>query len=627
MIEITYVRGQLSVISLTDDPIMRGAHRPYFETVLSMRVRPAGDGYEAIGLQRPAERIEDILEHLTENALAHHLDEEAQRLVERARGAGVALATALAAGAEVLAADVGEVRPPGFTRTLLDHQWRPVQHLLTVGNGANFSVPGAGKTSVVLGVFSELRAREDVEILLVVGPGSCFMAWEDEFQNCFGREPRVVRLSGNPDARRLAYQAATRADLVLVTYQTAVNDVADLIGLLRNKNTLLVLDESHYVKGSGPFAETVLALAPEATRRIILTGTPMPNNHSDLWTQITFLWPNQILLGNRTQFRTQIATAAGRADVQRRIRPLFTRVRKSDLNLPPEHFRPVMVEMGDVQRRVYDALAASTLQNLNLAPTERLALRQWRKAKTVRLLQAACNPGLIAQGAMEFEIPPDPHADEPVTTLIEHYGRYEMPPKILAAVAQAKLLLERDEDTKVVVWTHFIQNLELLVDLLAEFGALPLYGGVPRDEADDEDYNRERHIRLFKTDTAVRVLVANPGAVAEAISLHRVCRHAIYVDRSFNAGQFIQSRNRIHRVGLLPHEDVTYHLLLTEGSIDEVVNRRLADKEATMNQLLDDDDAPVVSMPVSTGDLFGTEDELDFAAVIEQLRARRDGAR
>src|SRR5205814_1816638 len=144
--------------------------------------------------------------------------------------------------------------------------WRPVQHLLTVGNGANFSVPGAGKTSVVLGVYSELRERGDVELLLVVGPGSCFMAWEDEFQDCFAREPRVVRLSGSPDARRLAYQAAARADIAVVTYQTAVNDVADLIGLLRSKRTLLVLDESHYVKGSARFAETVLTLAPEATR-------------------------------------------------------------------------------------------------------------------------------------------------------------------------------------------------------------------------------------------------------------------------------------------------------------------------------------------------------------------------
>ena len=80
-------------------------------------------------------------------------------------------------------------------------------------------------------------------------------------------------------------------------------------------------------------------------------------------------------------------------------------------------------------------------------------------------------------------------------------------------------------------------------------------------------------------------------------------------------------------MGLLPDEDVTYHLLLTEGSVDEVVNRRLADKEVTMNRLLDDDDAPVVELPVSTVDLFGTEDELDFEAVIEQLRARRDGAR
>src|SRR5450759_557471 len=108
MIDVTYVRGQLSVVAPADDPIMRGVHRPFFETVLSMRVRPAGDGYEAIGLERPAELIEDILERLNDNGLPHRVDEEAQLLVDRARGAGVALATALAAGANILVADVGE---------------------------------------------------------------------------------------------------------------------------------------------------------------------------------------------------------------------------------------------------------------------------------------------------------------------------------------------------------------------------------------------------------------------------------------------------------------------------------------------------------------------------------------
>jgi len=280
--------------------------------------------------------------------------------------------------------------------------------------------------------------------------------------------------------------------------------------------------------------------------------------------------------------------------------------------------------MGPQQRRIYDILAARTLNDLALLPGERTVVRQWRRARMIRLLQTASNPALLAQESIEFSLPPEDALDRPVLDVLRNYLKYEIPRKILAADQLVRKLLDTAGE-KVVIWSHFVRNIELLLDLLKDFGALPLYGAVPREGPDDDEYTRERHITAFRRDPDCRVLIANPGAAAESISLHRVCHHAIYLDRTFNAGQFIQSRDRIHRVGLRPDEEVTYHLLMSEGTIDETVDRRLQTKEQRMADVLNDPGIPSVALQVSTDHLSGPDDEeeaLDFAAVIEDLRSR-----
>jgi SNF2 family DNA or RNA helicase len=625
VIRISATRNRLSIGADTASPILSGVDRAYFETILNLRRRPDGMGFEAPAASRIPDLLQAICEYLREKDFPFELDEEAGRILNRSEGAETKLAEAIAAGRALLDGGVpGAPAIAGFKRTLLRHQWLPVEHLMQVPNAANFSVPGAGKTTIVLAAYQSLKNTGEVNKLVVIGPGSSFLAWEEEYGECMQEQGAIVRLSGSPEERLVAYGQAATADLVLVTYHTANNDQQELTDFLRSHRCLLVLDESHYVKGTGALADMALILATEATRRIVLTGTPMPNGFPDLWTQTTFLWPEQHLFGNRLQFRSLIATPEGRTDAKSRIRPLFTRVRKSDLGLPEPRFKKVRVTMGDVQKRIYDALTAKTLADVSLLPNERVIIREWRKAKMVRLLQAASNPALLAQQSIEFSIPPEDALGLPLLELIGNYLRFEMPKKILAADKLVRKILA-NPDEKVVLWTHFVRNIELLLELLKDFGALPLYGAVPREGPDDEEYTREHHIRAFRSDKTHRVLIANPGAAAESISLHKVAHHAIYLDRTFNAGQFIQSRDRIHRVGLAPEERVTYHLLLSHDTIDETVDWRLAEKEQRMLALLDDPDIPNVGFQIATDHLSGPdeeEEEIDFEAVLEDIRKR-----
>jgi len=108
---------------------------------------------------------------------------------------------------------------------------------------------------------------------------------------------------------------------------------------------------------------------------------------------------------------------------------------------------------------------------------------------------------------------------------------------------------------------------------------------VPKDENEDLEFNREKMIHDFRTTSKYPILIANPSACAESVSLHKVCFHAIYVDRTFNGAHYMQSLDRIHRVGLGARDKVYYYILQSEETIDEVMDERLNEKQARMFEI------------------------------------------
>ena len=121
-------------------------------------------------------------------------------------------------------------------------------------------------------------------------------------------------------------------------------------------------------------------------------------------------------------------------------------------------------------------------------------------------------------------------------------------PKIKTACDMARKLAE--EGKKTVIWSYFRNNIEFigkyaLKDLHAEY----IHGGVNIGSEDEFD-TRKYKIKKFKDITSeCKVLVANYASCAEGISLHHACHDAIYIDRSFQADQYLQSEDRISRLG------------------------------------------------------------------------------
>lgn len=94
------------------------------------------------------------------------------------------------------AEQIESVLPASFKRTLFDYQKKSVKHLTEIGNAANFSVPGSGKTTISYAVYSILKNKGVVDKILVMSPRAAFVPWEEEFVGCFGYRPNVVRLNG-----------------------------------------------------------------------------------------------------------------------------------------------------------------------------------------------------------------------------------------------------------------------------------------------------------------------------------------------------------------------------------------------------------------------------------------------
>jgi SNF2 family DNA or RNA helicase len=510
---------------------------------------------------------------------------------------------------------------PGFQRQLKRYQVPAVSHAVSIAHSANFSVPGSGKTTIALAAYAILKGRGEIERLVVIGPRACFMPWEDEFEACFGRPAVSVRVSGSRDRRKSLYRVAEGADLVLLSYQMACNDRDDLAALLQRGKCLLVLDESHNVKRieGGKWAEIVVELAPYATRRMILTGTPAPSSLLDLWSQFTFLWPNPPLLGRKENFRFKIEEHGSKPDaVKESLKPFFWRIKKSDLHLPAPIFHKVPVEMRIYQRRIYDAIGAKVLKDIVKAPSDRAKLRPWRRAKLIRLLQTASNPSLLSEYSVEFRIPPLDASDLPVDQLIERYSEFEVPAKLECAETLIRRLVRRGQKT--VLWTTFVHNIKTLEIRLKDLNPLSIFGSVPKDDDENEEYNREQIIRRFKSSSSSPVLIANPGACAESVSLHKTCKHAVYLDRTFNGAQYLQSLDRIHRVGLSSRDRVHYYILEARDSVDAVIDERLEKKKVRMLELLDDD-IPVMNLDTSPEAISDEgDDSADFNAVVVQLK-------
>lgn len=479
-----------------------------------------------------------------------------------------------------------------FVRELRTFQLRDLGRILALSHGANFSVPGAGKTTVAYAAYEAERAAGRVERLLVVAPLSAFDAWTVEVRECLDPPARVGRLLDT---------APPLIEVLLVNYQRLSNRFETIAEWVLERPSHVILDEAHRMKRGrgGEWGARSLDLGHLAARRDILTGTPAPQHPSDFGALMEFVWPHQsrrILPADAFQ-REPPPTTMGA--VSQRLRPLFVRTNKSELGLDPPQLRVELVRMKPLQAEIYDALRTRMRHAARASARERATLGELGSV-VMYLLEAATNPSLLAPaigGAQpELAWPPEPIPPESsLAQRILDYGMHETPRKFekLAALVAAN----SETDRKTLVWSNFTGNLiELAERTLAPFMPALIYGAIPSGDETD-GVTREAELRRFREEDNCRVLLANPAAMSEGVSLHHVCHDAIYLERTFNAGQYLQSLDRIHRLGLRSGTETRITFLVSERTVDETVDGRVRVKAERLAAMLTDPGLVTMALP------------------------------
>jgi len=447
----------------------------------------------------------------------------------------------------------------GFARELTEKQADNVSRIAALPAGATFSVPGAGKTTEALATFF-YRASSD-ERLLVIAPKNAFAAWDEQIEDCMpSLKSPFARLRGGRS--KISKLLENDPRWMLITYQQLAR-VHELIAAhIAEHRTHVFLDESHRIKSGveKQTARAVLGLAHLPVGKLIMSGTPMPQAAEDLIPQFAFLYP-------------EIPANAG--TVVELIKPVYVRTNKAELGLPPIDRVMAQLPMAPMQSELYKLMKFEVAREAATAldTRSRQAFRLLGRS-VARLLQFVSNPALLSS-EIGFA-----HPDLLAGVLAEGDG-----PKLKYVLRRVRQLAR--EGHKVLIWSSFVRNVEYIALRLADLGAVYIHGGVDAGDEDDDE-TREGKIKLFHDDPNVRILVANPAAASEGVSLHRVCHHALYLDRTFNAAHYLQSEDRIHRFGLPPDQKTTIEIVECADSVDETVRMRLGFKIGAMAAALED---------------------------------------
>jgi len=529
-----------------------------------------------------------------------------------------------------------------LTRTLYPLQLLSSFHMAFSQNSCNFSVPGAGKTSIVYGAYQYLTSlpKDDpkhVDKLLVIGPLSSFAPWEKEYKACFGKSPHSFRMSGDLEiTKELKEQhlySPRPAELTLIFHGGVPRYENHIIDFLKRHKTLVVVDEAHRIKNyEGIWGKSVTEISKEAKARVVLTGTPIPNGYQDIFNLYKFIYPFKFknILGvhyhNLEDMTTNSDLESNRVqNLKHNLAPYFIRIKKDDLNLPKIDEDIISLNMGKFQREIYDFIESKYIPDFrkNVSATIKDTLN---KAKLIRLRQASTNPALLNKPLKEAlesgEYHYDPNSefttdadviinDSEFFEKISQYHFNEIPVKFIKIkeLLKDKILFNNG---KAIIWTIFIQNAKDLKYHLKTSGieSRLLIGEIPQSE-------REETIEKFNNpvDSDFQVVIANPFSVAESISLHEGCHNAIYMERDYNCSNFVQSKDRIHRVGLDKNQTTNYYYIISKDSIDEIIDHRLNEKIRRMEEIINDD-IPLFSR-------INDSDETDIIKDLIEHYARR----
>ena len=483
--------------------------------------------------------------------------------------------------------------------TLYEHQRHGIEFLLSKQVAVLGDEMGLGKTLQAIVACSQLLDRGEIDEVLVVCPRSLKLNWFYEIARFTTfREEEIIIVEGSPLKRQRQLSMPNRRWLI-INYEAVRIEDKRLLAIYRYRAFAMICDESHKIKNArAQQSKSCLAVGQLAQRRYLLSGTFVANKPEDVWHQVKFLDGGDLLGATFTAFKrsycieqefkfghryvSKIVDYKNLDDLRDRIGTLMLRrTKKQCLDLPDKVIQPIHVEMTSKQKSFYDKINKGIIAELGAdIGSAKLSLPNVL-SKLIYALQVASNPALIdpqqhvERLSKRFQESPDQRLQEQI------YFWQNLQPLSIEESAKVLALDEMlelyCEEQKVVLWSNFVGNIELLAERYQRYQPVVYYGKTKhtaRDQAVDR-FNNEDSCRLF---------IANPQAAGLGLTLISSSL-SIFFDRNFSTVDYQQAVDRIHRIG----QTKVCHILIMKAqkSVDHFIDYIIREK-AELSDFLHD---------------------------------------
>ena len=397
---------------------------------------------------------------------------------------------------------------------------------------------------------------------LIVVPASLIYNWENEIKR-FAPHMKVCSHKGNQRKKSALYFQGF--DIILSSYHTVRQDI-DIISTFQFH--YVILDESQVIKNPASMIfKTVIRL--KSDYKLVLTGTPVENSLTDLWTQLNFVNPG--LLGNLSFFRREYAKPIEKMrdddkelQLRKIIKPFILRRTKEMVakDLPPVSEQTVFCDMTEEQTKLYEeeksAVRNSILKNIESAGIEKSAI-------------------VVLQGLMKLR----QISNHPVMAYEDYQfgsGKFETVLHNMESIVS--------EGHKILVFSSFVKHLDLYAEVFRKnrtsFSILT-----------GSSINREKIVNGFQLDTSNKIFLISLKAGGVGLNL-TAADYVFILDPWWNPATEVQALSRAHRIG--QDKSVFVYRYISSNSIEEKIVRlqekksRLADTFIQSNNPLKDID-------------------------------------
>ncbi len=469
----------------------------------------------------------------------------------------------------------------GVLRKYQEYGFNWMNVLTSIGFGCVLADDmGLGKTIQVIALILEiLNDNKSDRKFLVVCPTSVLGNWMRELHK-FAPTIKPELHYGSKRAKDISTlnKLLKSNDVILTSYNILRRDI-ELFDVV--KWEAVILDESQNIKNyKTKQAKAVYELVDKVKRKIALSGTPIENRITELWSLYHFV--NPFLLGTRSKFMKRYAIPVGKLgngqltnELRNLVNPFLLRRMKTNKNIIPElpdkQESEVFITLTEEQKQQYKNVVDTMLAKVK-------ALEENSKQKFAQ-------KGLILTALMHLKQICN-HPDQYNHTELQVIQSMDVSQFIKKSGKLQRFIELLEEaiasESKILIFTQFKVMGDIIQDIIERYYNVQvpfIHGGVPQE-------NRTRIVQLFQEDTSYQypLLLLSLRAGGVGLNLSKATT-VIHYDRWWNPAVEDQATDRAYRIG--QKNKVNVYKMVAEGTIEEKISKMLEEKRAIAEKIIE----------------------------------------